>query len=336
VDFAELDPRDVDAGTADAIAEVHMAARRAEVPDPTPTTEPSVRLRKRYGWGEERPDWLTVARDAGHVVGVATLMFPSRSNRHLAYAWIDVHPDRQRRGIGSALLARAEDRTRAEGRRSVTGFTLRGGSGDAFAGARGFEPGLDNAMRRLDLTDSDPSRWLGLRAEALRHAGDYELVRVLGPADDALSAELVPLYVAINDAPTGDLDIEPEAFDVASIRAYETAMAKREQTMYHVLARHRSDGTWAGHTLVLVDRHMPTWAAQEETAVVPEHRGHRLGLAMKADLIAWLTEAEPQVGWLQTWNAESNRHMLAVNQTLGFTLFARSLQHQKALDNDRV
>jgi GNAT superfamily N-acetyltransferase len=336
MDFVELDPMDLDAGTADAIAEVHLAARRAEVPDPTPTTGPSVRLRKRYGWGDERPDWLTVVRDAGRIVGVATLMFPRRSNRHLAYAWLDVHPDRQRRGIGSALLSRAEDRTRAEGRRSVTGFTLRGGSGAAFAAARGFEPGLDNAMRRLDLTDSDLSRWLDLRTEALRHAADYELIRVLGPADDSLLAELVPLYTAINDAPTGELDVEPETFDVSSVRAYETAMAKRDQTLYHVLARRRSDGLWAGHTIVLVDRHMPMWAAQEETAVVPEHRGHRLGLAMKADLIAWLTEAEPQVAWVQTWNAESNRHMLAVNETLGFTLFARSLQHQKAIERDRV
>jgi GNAT superfamily N-acetyltransferase len=187
-------------------------------------------------------------------------------------------------------------------------------------------------MRRLDLTDSGPDRWLNLRAEALRHADDYELVRVLGSADDALLAELMPLYTAINDAPTGDLDVEPEAFDVSSVRAYETAMANRDQTLYHVLSRRRSDTSWAGHTLALVDRHMPTWAAQEETAVVPDHRGHRLGLAMKADLIAWLTEAEPEVSWLQTWNAESNRHMLAVNETLGFTLFARSVQYQEALD----
>jgi GNAT superfamily N-acetyltransferase len=336
MEFAELDPRSLDVDTAGAIAEVLMAARRAETSDPIPTTGPTVRLHKRYGWGDERPDWLTVARDGGRIVGVATLMFPRQANRHLAYVWIDVDPARQRRGIGSALLARAEDRTRAEGRRSLTGFTLRDGSGAAFAAARGFTPGLDNALRRLDLTDSDPARWVDHRAEALRHAADYELVRVLGPSDDALLTELTPLYAAINDAPTGDLDIEPMAYDMSSIRAYERAMAQQNQTMYHVLARRRSDGAWAGHTIALVDRHMPTWAGQDDTAVVPEHRGHRLGLAMKADLIAWLTEVEPQVRWLQTWNAESNRHMLAVNEALGFVLFARSLQHQKALDGDRV
>jgi hypothetical protein len=45
----------------------------------------------------------------------------------------------------------------------------------------------------------------------------------------------------------------------------------------------------------VVDRQTPRWAAQEDTSVLTEHRGHRLGLAMKADLLAWLAEAEPQL-----------------------------------------
>lgn len=331
MELTELDPRALDADTAGAIADVLMAVRRAEMPDPAPTTGPSVRLRKRYGWGDDRAGWLTVARDAGRIVGVATLMFPRQANRHLAYAWIDVDPAHQRRGIGSDLLRGAEERVRAEGRSSVTGFTLRGGSGADFARDRGFRPGLDNAMRRLDLTRSTPERWLEHRTEALRHAAGYELIRVKGPSGGALLADLTPLYAAINDAPTGDLDIEPDAYDVASIQAYERAMADRDQTMYHVLARRRSDSAWAGHTIALVDRHQPTWAGQEDTTVVPEHRGHRLGLAMKADLLAWLAEDEPKLRWIQTWNAESNRPMLAVNEALGFALYARSVQQQKDL-----
>jgi GNAT superfamily N-acetyltransferase len=272
-----------------------------------------------------------VAREADRIVAAATMLFPRRANRHLAYLWIDVHPAHQRQGIGSTLLRRAEERALAAGRRSLTGFSLRDGVGAAFAAARGFEPGLDNAVRRLDLSGVDPTRWVEHRTEALAHAEDYELVRVLGPSDDALLAEVTPLFAAMNDAPTGDLDVEPDAFDPSSIRAYERAMAKRDQTMYRVLARRRSDGCWAGHTIVLVDRHVPQWAGQEETSVLTEHRGHRLGLAMKADMLDWLAETEPQLEWIQTWNAETNRHMLAVNETLGFVLFARSIQHQKSL-----
>jgi GNAT superfamily N-acetyltransferase len=331
MEFTELDPRAVDPATAEEIADVLMAVRRTEISDPAPTTGPSVRLRKRHGWGEDRADWITVAREQGRVVAVGTLMLPRKANRHLAYGWIDVDPAHQRQGLGSELLRRAEAYVLAAGRSSLTGFTRRDGTGAAFAKAHGFRPGLDNAMRRLPLTGSRPERWLAHRSAAMRRAEGYELVRVLGPSDDTLLEDLTSLYAAINDAPTGDLDVEPDAYDVSSIRAYEHAMADRELTMYHVLARRRSDGGWAGHTIALVDRHSPTWAAQEDTTVVPEHRGHRLGLAMKADLLAWLAEAEPQLAWIQTWNAESNRHMLAVNEALGFTLVDRSVQQQKTL-----
>lgn len=331
MELVELDPRNVDPATAEAIAEVMTATRRADAPESTPTSGPTVRLRKRFGWGEERPDWLVVARDADRIVATSTMMFPQRANRHLAYLWIYVHPGHQRQGIGSTLLRRATAYALAADRRSLTGFALRDRSRAAFAAARGFEPGLDNAVRRLDLTGVDPSRWVEHRTAAMQHAEDYELVRVVGPSDDALLAELTPLFTAINDAPTGDLDVEPDAFDLSSIRAYEQAMAQRDQTMYRVLARRRSDGVWAGHTIALVDRQVPQWAGQEDTSVLTEHRGHRLGLAMKADLLAWLADAEPQLEWIQTWNAETNRHMLAVNESLGFVLFTRTVQYQKSL-----
>ena len=331
MDLIGLDPRNVDGITAEGIAEVIDAARQAEPAGAAPTSAETVRLQKRFGWGEQRADWLTVARVGDRIVGSGTMMFPPRSNRHLAYVWISVHPEHQRQGIGSTLLRTAEDVALANRRRSLVGFTARDGAGAAFAGARGFEPGLDNAIRRLDLVGVDPARWIEHRTTAMHRADGYELVRVFGPSDDALLADLTPLFAAINDAPTGDLDIEPDAFDPSSIRAYEQAMADRDQTMYRVLARRRSDGEWAGHTIALVDRHVPQWAAQEDTSVVPDHRGHRLGLAMKADLLVWLAEAEPQLEWIQTWNAESNRHMLAVNETLGFVLFARTIEHQKAL-----
>jgi len=331
MDLTELDPRTVDGSTAEGLAEIMTAASQAETPGTPATSGPTVRLRKRFGWGEERAGWLAVVRLADRIVGSGTMMFPQRANRHLAYVWLTVHPEHQRQGIGSALLRSAERVALEADRRSLNAFTMRGGAGAAFAAARGFEPGLDNAIRRLELIGVDPARWTEHRTEALKRAGDYDLVRVLGPSDDVLLAELAPLFTAINDAPTGDLDIEPDAFDPSSIRGYEQAMADRDQTMYRVLARRRSDGEWAGHTIVLVDRHASQWAAQEETAVVPSHRGNRLGLAMKADLLLWLAEAEPQLEWIQTWNAESNRHMLAVNETLGFVLFARTIQHQKPL-----
>jgi len=40
-------------------------------------------------------------------------------------------------------------------------------------------------------------------------------------------------------------------------------------------------------------------------------------------LAEWLKAAEPQVERLQTWNAQSNQYMIAVNEALGYTILGR-------------
>ena len=54
------------------------------------------------------------------------------------------------------------------------------------------------------------------------------------------------------------------------------------------------------------------------TAVDPAHRGHRLGLLIKVDMLELLAGREPQVRFVQTWNGETNAHMVAINEALGF------------------
>jgi hypothetical protein len=65
--------------------------------------------------------------------------------------------------------------------------------------------------------------------------------------------------------------------------------------------------------------------------VVRDHRGHRLGLLLKAGMLLWLAETEPQLESVDTWNAESNDHMIAVNEQLGYRVMGRGLQFQRML-----
>ena len=48
-------------------------------------------------------------------------------------------------------------------------------------------------------------------------------------------------------------------------------------------------------------------------------------------MLLWLAEAEPQLATVDTWNAESNDHMIAVNEALGYRVMGRELQFQKSL-----
>jgi RimJ/RimL family protein N-acetyltransferase len=69
-----------------------------------------------------------------------------------------------------------------------------------------------------------------------------------------------------------------------------------------------------------VDPAIPDWGFQMLTAVTREHRGHRLGLLVKIAMLELLAAEEPQVERIETFNAESNGHMIAVNEALGYTV----------------
>jgi hypothetical protein len=96
-----------------------------------------------------------------------------------------------------------------------------------------------------------------------------------------------------------------------------------------VLARHRVSGAIAGHTVVAVRGDRPQVGDQHDTTVVGAHRGHRLGLLLKADMMRWLRRVEPALETIGTQNAASNDHMIAVNERLGYRVLGRSLEFQR-------
>jgi hypothetical protein len=136
---------------------------------------------------------------------------------------------------------------------------------------------------------------------------------------------------AINDAPRGELDMEDEVFTGERMRAYEEAQLGQDMRLYRVVARHRGSGELAAQTVVAVSADDPAWGEQHDTSVVRAHRGHRLGLLLKTDMLRWLRDVEPQLATVDTWNAESNDHMIGVNEVLGYRIMGRELSFQRSL-----
>lgn len=60
------------------------------------------------------------------------------------------------------------------------------------------------------------------------------------------------------------------------------------------------------------------------TGVVPEHRGHGFGRLLKATLTLRLLAEMPDVSCVVTGNADSNAHMLAINEAMGYRPHASS------------
>ena len=140
---------------------------------------------------------------------------------------------------------------------------------------------------------------------------------------------LAELTAAINDAPIDDLDIEDEVFtgrpDPGLRRRPDRAPGYR---LDRIIARHRRTGAAAGHTAVVVDTERRSWPTSTTPRWCGRHRGHRLGLLLKAEMLRWLAEAEPQVASIDTWNAESNDHMIAVNERLRYRALGRVVAFQ--------
>jgi GNAT superfamily N-acetyltransferase len=170
-----------------------------------------------------------------------------------------------------------------------------------------------------------------LHADALAHATDYELVRRAGRTPPEELVAVAEMTAAINDAPTDDLDIEDEVFPPERITAYEDAQLARGGAMFRVHARHRATGELAGQTVVVVEGERPAFAHQHDTSVVRGHRGHRLGVLLKTEMLRWLAEEQPQLECIDTWNAESNDHMIDVNRVLGYEVLGRALVWQRPL-----
>jgi GNAT superfamily N-acetyltransferase len=319
-----------DTGDLRACMQVLNASAALDAPWEHPFTERRFSVLVRQGWDGEPPVPYLACAD-GVPVGTALMFLSERDNRHLAWCWLSVHPDHRRRGHGSRLLEHVMEQARAAGRTSIGTEGWEAERTTAFAAKHGLERKSQAIMRRQHLAELPEGHIQRLYDEAAAHATDYELVRIVGRTPPELVDAMVGLVSAINDAPTDDLDVEDEVFSPERLAAYEEAALARGNRMYRLVARHRGTGALGGHTVVVVREDAPSEGDQHDTAVARDHRGHRLGLLLKAGMLLWLAEVEPQVTQVDTFNAESNDHMIAVNELLGYRILGRELQFQRSL-----
>ena len=159
-----------------------------------------------------------------------------------------------------------------------------------------------------------------LRGPAEQAAAGYSLLSWTGPVPDELLDQIAILYAAMADAPH-DPGVARASWDAQRIRERVNALFPvYGNRQYSVAARHDGTGDLAALTQVAVDPTMPEWGFQMLTAVIKEHRGHRLGLLVKVAMAELLAAEEPQLEQIETFNADSNPHMIAVNEALGYAI----------------
>jgi len=264
-----------------------------------------------------RADGLALV-DGDTWLGIAWLDWWLQENTHLVEVELAVAAQYRRTGVGSRLLEAVVERARQDGRRllvaTALGDAVKGESaGTAFAAARGFVRKHVELHQVLELPL--PEQRL---AELDQPVPGYEIVqwREHNPEEwieqfaDALSAMAV-------DVPSGELDHESARWTPERIREAEARRIKQGR-FCHTTVAVDADGQLAAYTQMGGAINNPERLYQWDTFVRPEHRGRRLGLAVKVPNFRSLQSGLDRPAVLHTWNAPTNTPMIAVNERLGF------------------
>lgn len=271
--------------------------------------------------------WL-VRNAKNEAVATATLrLFNDPGRSHLAELHMTVHPAYRRLGTGSRLLSTATEAAAGAGCRSVVIEVMAGTPDEGFLATRDFTPVLRLTWQRLLLEDV-PDRIHKL--PGVSHPG-YRLTSWAGVVPDELAESFALARQAMDDMPTGEMDFGEVRWDVAGVREAAEVIARRGEQLLTVAAVGEQDGAVAGYTELVLPGDAAGTAQQYDTAVLPAHRGHGLGLWVKAEMLRRTREEYPLISAVQTDNTDDNRHMLALNTALGFRPLRRTVEYQLTL-----
>jgi RimJ/RimL family protein N-acetyltransferase len=282
--------------------------------------QPYTAVEKRVGM---RPDeyvdkvMLLARDDDGTAVAGGTAELPLRDNTGFVYVDVFTAPEHRRRGHGAAVVDALEEIGRNADRSILYGeavweLAAVDPASQAFAESVGFDLDIMDAMRELPLPASLP-------------AADVAEGYTIHTWRDACPERWVQGYTDLRqlineEAPSGDAALENEFWDVARTRAEESTWAEQGRTPQVSIAVSQDDEV-VGHTQLLFPSGTSS-VFQWDTLVLPTHRGHGLGLALKVTTMKAAADLLEDRRRIITYNAAGNEAMIRVNEALGFRQIA--------------
>lgn len=337
VEVAPGDPR------VGSLARVFDDLEREELgPDAVPEPPGHLETSWRTPAGR-RIGWVAVAGE--EVVGAALMKLSIKDNLHIADVELAVDRAHRRRGHGRALVRTVLEAAEREGRGTVLGYsiyrpeqaqawqlheravadptlstTLDPGTGPGACFARSLGAVVVQTELRTQVRlPLGAGRLEAVRAETAPRAAGYRTVTWSGEVPAHLLPDRAELARRMStDPPLGDIDWEEEVWDPARVEEMYADRVRRDLQSVGAGVLETATGRLVAFSEILVHRLAGDRAWQEDTIVLPEHRGHRLGMVVKAANLEVLQERYPGVQVVQTWNALENGPMVAVNRALGF------------------
>jgi GNAT superfamily N-acetyltransferase len=239
-------------------------------------------------------------------------------------------PAHRRHGLARRLAACVLPVLAEGGATSVYGWPM-DAAGEAFCLRLGMTERQQDSCNRLRIADLDADRQRAWIDEAPARAAGYRLVGWVGATPDEWVERLARSLDAMVDAPTDDLDWQPQRVTATQVLEADRAVDAAGYDMVRTLAL-APDGSAAGMSELMVSRLRPSLARQGDTGVVAAHRGLRLGRWLKAENLRRALDHQPAIEVVETFNATSNAHMVAVNEAMGFRRHRAFSTYQGPLD----
>jgi GNAT superfamily N-acetyltransferase len=337
-----VEVRPVDPSDDDELTEWTAVLRASDEdlwPELIGFTLPDVRAFAQHRSRSKRFDLLAAGESGGPILGVAMMELPLRDNVRSTEVTVAVHPAHRRRGVGTAIVEAMTEHAREDGRlvlNSIVDVPLDRAADHAslsFAPKVGFESMLAGNTRHLTVP-MEAAKMEELRAEVARarDADAYRMLTFEAPWPAEYLEDQCALFRCMStDEPHGDEGHEEEVWDAERVQENDALRAARGARFLIAVAQHIASGRLVACTELSIGAGSPAQAWQMLTVVDPQHRGHRLGLAIKLANLEVLAERAPDVHVIVTGNAAVNAPMIAVNDMMGFEVAGEGQFWQKDL-----
>ena len=296
---------------------------------------------------EQRLMWVIV--EDGAIIGRAGIDLPQENESKVAFWLIELLRETWGRGVGSAAYELLERVARENGRTVLQAWAEHPAApGPRLAPPTGFGDIPDDHAARFfqhhgyTLEQVERNSAFDLRApfdtverllaEAQAASSDYRVVQWFAPTPPEYAEGYAWMKSRmVTDAPSAELEFDEEKWDAARIAEHDSKYTDSGRTLQVTAAQHIATGELCAFNELVVGKDRTEASHQEDTLVLKEHRGHKLGTLVKcAGLLSW-RDIAPDSPRVITYNAEENRPMLDINEAIGFAPIAYEGAWKKVL-----
>jgi GNAT superfamily N-acetyltransferase len=310
-----VDPAD-DAADLAAVLPVIRAAHADLVPGEPPPGAMQVRNWTGLAYRTTKVNFAAFPdASATEAIGVTMGAHPE-PDPDLLGTWSFLSPDADGPEIAEALMESlfAYCRSRGIGRMVVN--TAVNADAVRYAPQRAGERTFVAVRTGLDLAGIDRAALDTLSEPAAANA-QYRIVHWVDTCPGEFAEAYCVARNAMNDAPAVAENVKHIDHDLERMRGEEQSSI-RDGVSRRVTAALAPDGAIGGFTMTCVFADNPEFTEIWDTGVARDHRGHGLGVRLKAAGTLSLLRDHPEARSLYTVTAQDNAPMRAVNTRLGY------------------